>query len=142
MMITAKEARPVRAIVYGVGEMGSIFTRFLVERGVDIVGVIGRSESKIGRDLGDVVSLGTSLGVKVEADAKAVLARGADIAIVCVGTYLETTVLHGSSFRISSGAFLSVSCCGCPTNIMMPVATSSPNQSTGSRTDQLQTFSQ
>ncbi|WP_299984842.1 hypothetical protein [uncultured Ruegeria sp.] len=94
MTVANKNARPVRAIIYGVGEMGAIVTRLLVERGVDIVGAIGRSKSKVGRDLGDVAGLGTSLGVKVEADAKAVLARGADIAIVCVGSYLENMQGH------------------------------------------------
>ncbi|SDX91975.1 4-hydroxy-tetrahydrodipicolinate reductase [Ruegeria halocynthiae] len=94
MIIADKEAGTVRAIVYCVGEIGSVVTRFLVERGVDIVGAIGRSESKVGRDLGDVADPGTSLGVKVEADAKAVLARGADIAIVCVGSYLEIMQRH------------------------------------------------
>lgn len=63
MMIAAKGARPVRAIIYSVGEMDPVVTRLLVERGVGIIGAIGRSESKVGRDLGDVAALGTSLGV-------------------------------------------------------------------------------
>ena len=74
--------------------MGSIVTRLLVERGAEIVGAIARSESKVGRDLGEVVGLGRSLGVVVEDDATAVLRRGADIAIVCVGSYLETMQPH------------------------------------------------
>lgn len=84
----------MRAIVYGVGEMGSIVTRLLVERGVEIVGAIGRSTTKVGRDLGEVAGLGRRLGIPVEADAAAVLGRGADIAIVCVGSYLETMFPH------------------------------------------------
>ena len=87
-------SRPVRAIVYGVGEMGSIVTRLLVERGAEIVGAIARSKTKVGRDLGDVAGLGRSLGVTIEDDAAAALRRDADIAVVCVGSYLETMQPH------------------------------------------------
>jgi hypothetical protein len=91
MTIPHKDERPVRAIVYGVGEMGSIVTQLLVERGVEIVGAIGRSKTKVGRDLGEVAGLDQHLGVTVKADAEAVLRRKADIAIVCVGSYLDRT---------------------------------------------------
>ena len=94
MSSTGTASRPVRAVVYGVGEMGSIVTRLLVERGVEIVGAIARSKTKVGRDLGEVAGLGRRLGVFVESDAEAVLRRGADIAVVCVGSYLETMQPH------------------------------------------------
>ncbi len=38
----------VRAIVYGVGAMGSILTRLLLDKEVNIVGAIGRSPKKVG----------------------------------------------------------------------------------------------
>lgn len=84
----------IRAVIYGVGAMGSLVTRLLVDRGASIVGAIGRSADKVGRDLGDVAGLDTAIGVPVEADAGAVLARGADIAVVCVGSYLDTMQRH------------------------------------------------
>ncbi|WP_377191402.1 hypothetical protein [Ruegeria meonggei] len=94
MTVANKNSRPVREIVYGVGEMGSVVypascgTWFRYHRS-------DRTQRKQGGcDLGDLAGLGTSLGVKAEADAKAVLARGADIAIVCVGSYLETMQRH------------------------------------------------
>lgn len=83
-----------RVVVYGVGSMGAIATRLLLDKGASIVGAIGRSPSKIGRDLGDVAGLGCRLGVHVESDADAVLSRGADIAVVCVGSYLSTMRPH------------------------------------------------
>lgn len=58
--------RDVRAIVYGVGAMGSILTRLLLDKGVQIVGAVGRSPEKVGRDLGEVAGLGRLLGVAVE----------------------------------------------------------------------------
>jgi hypothetical protein len=94
MTVSHNKSRPVRAVVYGVGEMGSIVTRLLVERGAEIVGAIARSETKVGRDLGEVAGLGQLLGVTIEDNPAAVLRRGADIAVVCVGSYLETMRPH------------------------------------------------
>ena len=51
-------AQPIRAIVYGVGAMGAIMTRLMIEKGVEIVGAIARSPDKVGCDLGDVAGLG------------------------------------------------------------------------------------
>lgn len=83
-----------RVIIYGVGAMGALATRLLVEKGCTIVGAVARSPDKTGRDLGDVIGLGTTLGVTVESDAQAVLGRGADIAVVCVSSYLASMAQH------------------------------------------------
>ena len=83
-----------RVIVYGVGAMGAIATHLLLEKGAKIVGAIGRSPSKVGRDLGDVTGLGRDLGVVVESDAGRVLSRGADVAVVCVSSYLSAMHSH------------------------------------------------
>jgi hypothetical protein len=90
-------ARPIRAIVYGVGAMGAIMTRLMIEKGVEIVGAIARSPEKVGRDLGDVAGLGFRTGVIVESEAEPALKRDADIAVVCVGSYLNVMFDH---FRI------------------------------------------
>ena len=87
--------RRVRAIVYGVGAMGSIMARLMLEKGVEIVGAIARSPEKVGKDLGEVAGLGARTGVTVEADAVHVLStRAADIAVVAVGSYLEVMYDH------------------------------------------------
>lgn len=86
--------RDIRAIVYGVGAMGSILTRLLLDKGVRIVGAIGRSREKVGRDLGDVAGLGRRLGVTVDSDPHRALAAGADIAVVCVSSYLNAMLDH------------------------------------------------
>jgi secondary-alkyl amine dehydrogenase [NAD(P)+] len=86
---------PVRVVVYGVGAMGSIMTRLLHEKGAQLVGAIGHSPGKLGRDLGDVAGLGSELGVPVEADSRAVLSRArADVAVVAVSSFLETMNEH------------------------------------------------
>jgi 4-hydroxy-tetrahydrodipicolinate reductase len=87
-------AGDIRAIVYGVGAMGSILTRLLLDKGVEIVGAVGRSPDKVGADLGEVAGLGRRLGVTVESDPQRALAAGADIAVVCVSSYLHAMRDH------------------------------------------------
>lgn len=86
--------RPIRGIVYGVGAMGAIMARLMLEKGVEIVGAVARSPEKIGRDLGDVAGLGVETGVLVEADARRALERGADVAVVSVSSYLSSMFDH------------------------------------------------
>lgn len=86
--------RDLRVIVYGVGARGSIMTRLLLDKGVQIVGAVGRSSDKVGRDLGEVVGLGRNIGVTVDANPQLALEAGADIAVVCVSSYLEAMRNH------------------------------------------------
>lgn len=87
--------RRIKAIVYGVGAMGSILARLLLEKDVEIVGAIARSPEKIGKDLGEVAGLGRELGVAVDADPERVLTdAGADIAVVAVASSLATMYDH------------------------------------------------
>ena len=60
----------IRVVVYGVGAMGAIATRLLLDKGATIVGAVGRSRSKVGRDLGDVAGLGSHLGVTLNGNAQ------------------------------------------------------------------------
>jgi 4-hydroxy-tetrahydrodipicolinate reductase len=81
--------RRIKAIVYGVGEMGKIMTRFMVEKGVIIVGAIGH-ESNVGKDLGEVAGLGYPLNVKISDNADEVLSQqGADIAVLAIYSQME-----------------------------------------------------
>ena len=85
----------IRAVVYGVGAMGSIVARLLVEKNVEIVGAIARSPEKVGRDLGEVAGLGFETGISVSDDPRAVLASTKpDIAVVCVASYLSVMRDH------------------------------------------------
>jgi len=86
--------RSLRAVVYGVGAMGSIIARLMLEKGVEIVGAVARSPQKVGRDLGEVASLGFATGVIVESDARRALEAGADIAVVSLASYLSVMFDH------------------------------------------------
>jgi len=83
----------IKAVVYGVGAMNSIATRMLVDKGVDIVGAISRSPSKVGHDLGELTELNRRLGVTVSADAAAVFEQTRpDIAVIAVNSYMADAV--------------------------------------------------
>jgi 4-hydroxy-tetrahydrodipicolinate reductase len=82
--------KKIRAIVYGVGAIGKLTTRFAVEKGVDIVGAIDVNPDIVDKDLGEVAGLDRPLNVKINDNADAVLSeQAADIAIVAVFTDLE-----------------------------------------------------
>lgn len=87
--------RPIRVVLFGVGAMGSILARLLLEKGASIVGAIARSPAKAGQDLGEVAGLGRRLGVLVDNDPARVLAQvHADVAVVAATSYLETMAEH------------------------------------------------
>lgn len=84
----------IKAIVYGVGEMGKIMTKLMVEKGVLIVGAVGHI-SNVGKDVGEVVGLGYPLNVKISNDADAVLGeQKADIAVVALFSEMEMMYPH------------------------------------------------
>jgi 4-hydroxy-tetrahydrodipicolinate reductase len=84
----------IKAISYGLGEMGKLITRLAVEKGVLVVGAIGHV-SNIGQDVGEVVGLGYPLNVKVSNDADMVLReQEADIALVALFTEMERMYPH------------------------------------------------
>ena len=89
---------PIRAVIYGVGDMGILLTRLLLDKGVDIVGAVARSANKVGRDLGEVADLGRRLGVTITDDPAALVDDvRPDIAIMAVCSTLEAMAPH---FRV------------------------------------------
>jgi 4-hydroxy-tetrahydrodipicolinate reductase len=85
----------IRAVIYGVGTMGSVATRFMLEKGVDIVGALARSPAKVGKDVGEVAGLDVPVGVVVENDPEKVLSeRSPDIAVVCIASYMSDMYEH------------------------------------------------
>ena len=53
--------RRLKAIVYGIGVIGKLATKYMVEGGIDIVGAIDVNPEIVGKDLGEVVGLGRPL---------------------------------------------------------------------------------
>lgn len=81
--------RKVKAVLWGVGSLGSLTAKFMLECKVDIVGAIG-NKSNIGNDLGNIIGLDAPLNVKLSNDADAVLSdTKPDIVVICYGHLLE-----------------------------------------------------
>ena len=88
--------RKVRVVLYGVGAVGSLIAKLLLEKeGIDIVGAVEIAKDKIGKDLGEVLSIEKKLGIKVSEDADALLSKiKADIAIHATSSFLKETFLQ------------------------------------------------
>lgn len=71
----------IKAVLFGIGNMGSLIAKYLIEKDVEITGAISRS--RIGEDVGEVSQLKRPLGVKISDDPKGVLTSAqANVAIL------------------------------------------------------------
>jgi hypothetical protein len=85
--------KKVQVVLYGVGAVGSMFARSLLEKdGVEIAGAIDVAKDKVGKDLGDVIGLGKKVGIKISNDTDATLSNiKADVAIHATSSFLKDT---------------------------------------------------
>ncbi len=80
----------IRAVVYGVGPIGQLIARVALEKGFDVVGAIDIDPQKVGKDLGEVLGLGKTLGIKVESDADKVLRdSNPDVVLHSTGSFFD-----------------------------------------------------
>ncbi len=89
----------IRVVQYGLGPIGSAMARHVVEReGVELVGGVDIDPAKVGRDIGDVVGLGSPLGIPVTRNiARALEKRPADVVLHTTGSFFdlfETQILE------------------------------------------------
>jgi hypothetical protein len=87
----AKERRPIRTAHYGLGEVGKHVVGLLGGRSdVQMVAAVDTHPLRVGKDLGDVVGLGYSLGVSVSCDPEVVISGvEADVVIHDTTPYLS-----------------------------------------------------
>lgn len=83
----------VKVALYGIGAMGSMFARFLLEKhGAEIVGAIDVAKDKVGKDLGEVLGLKRKTGIRVSNDVDDVLSRvNADVAVHATSSFFKDT---------------------------------------------------
>ncbi len=83
----------VKAVLYGVGAVGSLIAKALLEKkGLKIVGAVDVAKDKIGKDLGEVLGLKGKLGVPIIEDVDKLFSTAkADIAIHATSSYLRDT---------------------------------------------------
>lgn len=81
----------IRVIHWGLGAMGGGMAKLVSRKpGLEIVGAIDKDPRKIGRDLGEVLALGRSLGVPVSENAERVLGQGgAGVVIIATGSFVS-----------------------------------------------------
>lgn len=81
----------IRVIQYGLGPIGSAVARHIVERpNLELVGGVDIDPGKVGRDVGDVIGLGRSLGFAVAESLSAALARTeADVVVHTTASYFD-----------------------------------------------------
>jgi hypothetical protein len=82
----------IKAVLWGLGAMGSGIALLLEEKGVEIVGAIDVAP-KVGKDLGDILGSG-KIGVTVEDDPAKALAREPDLAIICTASFVKDVFPH------------------------------------------------
>ncbi len=83
--------KKIRVIQYGLGPIG-IETAKLVTRksGMEIVGAVDISKDLVGKDLGEILGLNKTLGVKVTDNGKALFAKaGADVVLHTTGSRIR-----------------------------------------------------
>ncbi len=84
----------IRVIQYGLGPIGSAMARHVVDRdGLDLVAGIDIDPAKVGKDVGEVIGLGRSLGLTVVKRLSEALAQAEADAV------LHTTSSYFDSFR-------------------------------------------
>lgn len=79
----------IRVVQYGCGKMGRIILRYLLEKGVEVVGAIDMDDRLADKDIAEVAGLKRSTGIKIQKSADTVLDNcDADIAILTLQSFL------------------------------------------------------
>ncbi|MCA1558751.1 MAG: dihydrodipicolinate reductase [Acidobacteria bacterium] len=87
-------SQPIKVLHFGLGPIGAAVVRQVANRkGFRIVGAVDIDPTKEGRDLGDVISIGRRLRIKVSADArKTIKATRPDVVVLCTTSSLKRTL--------------------------------------------------
>jgi 4-hydroxy-tetrahydrodipicolinate reductase len=103
-------SEPPRLAIYGVGQYGSLITRFASEKGWPVVAAFNRAGPKVGQDLGRVAGLGRDLGVVVQDNETGDFEHlDADIGVV---THMDLLRHNMDAYRKFLGAGMNVICHG------------------------------
>lgn len=88
--MTSDGDKTVKAILYGVGAIGSEVAKFALTRPwLKIVGAVDSDPAKIGSDLGSVLGVARPLGIEVSGDPMSLFQRvDADVVLLTTGSFL------------------------------------------------------
>lgn len=81
----------IKVIMWGLGEMGiGISKTILTKKGIEIVGVLDQDPSKLGKDLGEVLT-SENLGVLIRDDAEILIKETkADLVILAINSFVKS----------------------------------------------------
>jgi 4-hydroxy-tetrahydrodipicolinate reductase len=81
----------INLIFFGLGPMGKLVAKALVEKkGIELVGAVDIAKDIVGKDVGEVLEMGKTLGVTVTDDVEGLLSKvKADIAVIATMSRLE-----------------------------------------------------
>src|SRR5688500_4084235 len=87
----ATQKGPIRVVHFGLGPIGAGVVRQVAARkGFKIVGAVDIDPAKVGRDLGDIASVGRQLKVKVSDDArKTIKSAKPDVVVLCTSSSMK-----------------------------------------------------
>jgi len=99
----------IKAVLFGVGPLGVAIAKGMLEKkGMKIVGVVDTAKDLVGKDLGEVLKLGKTLGVTVTDNAQSLLSKAKpNIAIIATkssvkGVYPELTMCIKTGVNVVS----------------------------------------
>ncbi|MEM1545762.1 MAG: dihydrodipicolinate reductase [Candidatus Methanomethylicia archaeon] len=81
----------IQVVIYGLGPIGSLIAKYVtIKSGIRLIGGIDISPDKVGRDIGEIIGLGRSLGIQVIHEDNAMdILREADVVLHSTTTYLD-----------------------------------------------------
>lgn len=81
--------KKIHVILYGLGPIGAACARVLATRhAYEFVGAIDLDQSKVGKDISEVIGLREQTGIKVSDKAARVLSKDANLVVHATGSYL------------------------------------------------------
>lgn len=95
----------VKVVVWGTGQMGSGAIELILKKeGMELVGVISKRAEREGTDVGEILGMGKSLGIKVSSDPGELLKRSSPDVVVHCTTSTVKDALGEIETIIKSGA--------------------------------------
>src|SRR5215211_6014424 len=90
----ATQKGPIRVVHFGLGPIGAGVVRQVAARkGFRIVGAVDIDPAKVGRDLGEIASVGRRLRVRVSDDAKKTIKDGKpDVVVLCTSSSMKAVL--------------------------------------------------
>jgi len=79
-----------RAILFGLGPIGVLAGKLVAAQGIKVVGAVDIDPEKVGKDVGELLELESSIGVEISDDAASVFANaGGNVVVHTTTSYIE-----------------------------------------------------